>query len=225
MSAGPEERGELPEGEEKRRTVRGLFDTISPRYDLVNRVMTFGMDVGWRRRAVSELRLPGRAAVADLACGTGDLCRELSRRGYRAIGFDFSLGMLVNARTDASAGRSRHPAVAHRGSLDGRGHVRLRLAQRRVAGRPVRRARSRGAARRPDRASRHQHARQRRDASGTRALLQPRGPDDRRPASPIETPTPTFPSRWPTSRLRRDRRACSCRRGSPTLAGNSCRVG
>jgi demethylmenaquinone methyltransferase/2-methoxy-6-polyprenyl-1,4-benzoquinol methylase len=78
-----------------------LFDTISPRYDLVNRLMTFGMDGGWRRRAVRELRLPGRSLVADLACGTGDLCRELSRRGYRAIGFDFSHGMLVNARTDA----------------------------------------------------------------------------------------------------------------------------
>jgi demethylmenaquinone methyltransferase/2-methoxy-6-polyprenyl-1,4-benzoquinol methylase len=90
---------DLPQGEDKRRAVRGLFDTISPRYDLVNRLMTFGMDVGWRRRAVRELRLPGRALVLDLACGTGDLCRELAKRGYRAVGFDFSHGMLVNART------------------------------------------------------------------------------------------------------------------------------
>jgi demethylmenaquinone methyltransferase/2-methoxy-6-polyprenyl-1,4-benzoquinol methylase len=89
----------LPQGEEKRRAVRGLFDTISPRYDLVNRLMTFGMDVGWRRRAVRELRLPGGALVLDLACGTGDFCRELTKRGYRAVGFDFSHGMLVNART------------------------------------------------------------------------------------------------------------------------------
>ena len=92
---------ELPQGEDKRREVRGLFDTISPRYDLVNRVMTFGMDVGWRRRAVRELRLPGRSLVIDLACGTGDFCRELDRRGYQAVGFDFSHGMLVNARTIA----------------------------------------------------------------------------------------------------------------------------
>lgn len=91
----------LPQGEEKRRAVRRLFDSISPRYDLVNRVMTFGMDVGWRRTAVAALRLPGRSFVADLACGTGDFCRELERRGYRAVGFDFSHGMLVNARTDA----------------------------------------------------------------------------------------------------------------------------
>jgi demethylmenaquinone methyltransferase/2-methoxy-6-polyprenyl-1,4-benzoquinol methylase len=91
----------LPTGDEKARAVRGLFDTISARYDLVNRVMTFGMDVGWRRRAIRELRLPGGAQVADLACGTGDFCRELLRSGYRVVGFDFSLGMLRSARTDA----------------------------------------------------------------------------------------------------------------------------
>jgi demethylmenaquinone methyltransferase/2-methoxy-6-polyprenyl-1,4-benzoquinol methylase len=90
----------LPQGQEKARRVREMFDAIAGRYDLVNRVMTFGMDVAWRRRAVRELRLPGGALVADLACGTGDLCRELSRDGYRAVGFDFSLGMLARATTD-----------------------------------------------------------------------------------------------------------------------------
>ena len=92
---------DLPQGDEKARRVRDMFDAIAGRYDLVNRVMTFGMDVGWRRRAVRQLRLPGGALVADLACGTGDLCRELSREGYRAVGFDFSLGMLAKATTDA----------------------------------------------------------------------------------------------------------------------------
>jgi demethylmenaquinone methyltransferase/2-methoxy-6-polyprenyl-1,4-benzoquinol methylase len=91
----------LPEGEEKARAVRRLFDTISPRYDLVNRVMTFGMDRSWRRRTVRELRLPAGALVLDLACGTGDLCRELAAAGHRAAGFDFSRGMLRAARTDA----------------------------------------------------------------------------------------------------------------------------
>jgi demethylmenaquinone methyltransferase / 2-methoxy-6-polyprenyl-1,4-benzoquinol methylase len=91
----------LPEGEEKARAVRRLFDTISPRYDLVNRVMTFGMDVGWRRRTVRELALPPGSLVFDLACGTGDLCRALAAAGHRAIGFDFSHGMLLAARTTA----------------------------------------------------------------------------------------------------------------------------
>jgi demethylmenaquinone methyltransferase/2-methoxy-6-polyprenyl-1,4-benzoquinol methylase len=50
---------------------------------------------------VAELRLPGGALVVDLACGTGDLCTELRRSGYRAIGVDFSHGMLTNATTEA----------------------------------------------------------------------------------------------------------------------------
>jgi demethylmenaquinone methyltransferase/2-methoxy-6-polyprenyl-1,4-benzoquinol methylase len=94
-------KAELPQGEEKARAVRTMFDRVAERYDFVNRLMTFGMDVGWRRRAVAELRLPGGALVADLACGTGDLCNELTRNGYRAVGIDFSAGMLANATTDA----------------------------------------------------------------------------------------------------------------------------
>ena len=91
----------MPEGDEKARTVRRLFDTISPRYDFVNRVMTLGMDVGWRRRTVRELALPAGSRILDLACGTGDLCRELRVAGHRPVGFDFSHGMLLAAKTDA----------------------------------------------------------------------------------------------------------------------------
>jgi demethylmenaquinone methyltransferase / 2-methoxy-6-polyprenyl-1,4-benzoquinol methylase len=77
-----------------------MFDAIAPRYDLVNRVMTFGMDRGWRKRAVDALRLPPGSLVVDVACGTGDFCRELERRGHRSVGMDLSLGMLREARTD-----------------------------------------------------------------------------------------------------------------------------
>ena len=48
---------DLPQGEEKRKAVQAMFDTIAPRYDLVNRVMTFRMDVAWRRRTVTDLGL------------------------------------------------------------------------------------------------------------------------------------------------------------------------
>lgn len=91
----------LPEGDEKAIAVRAMFDRIAPRYDLVNRIMTFRLDVGWRRKAVRALALPAASTVFDLACGTGDLCRELRRAGLRPIGVDFSLGMLEAARTDA----------------------------------------------------------------------------------------------------------------------------
>jgi demethylmenaquinone methyltransferase/2-methoxy-6-polyprenyl-1,4-benzoquinol methylase len=91
----------LPEGDEKVRAVRSMFDAIAPRYDLVNRVMTFRMDVGWRKRTVRDLRLGPGSLVADLACGTGDFCRELEAQGLKPIGFDLSFGMLANARTGA----------------------------------------------------------------------------------------------------------------------------
>jgi demethylmenaquinone methyltransferase/2-methoxy-6-polyprenyl-1,4-benzoquinol methylase len=91
----------LPQGEEKVRAVRAMFDAIAPRYDLVNRLMTFGLDVRWRRQAVRSLELPWGARVLDLAAGTGDLCRELSRAAYRVVGVDLSFGMLAHARTEA----------------------------------------------------------------------------------------------------------------------------
>ena len=91
----------LPEGDEKREAVRSLFDTIAPRYDVVNRLMTFGLDVRWRRQALRRLALPGGSTVLDLACGTGDLCREASRTGLSPIGVDLAMGMLVAARTEA----------------------------------------------------------------------------------------------------------------------------
>ena len=93
---------ELPTGAAKRRAVREMFDTIAPRYDLVNRVMTLRLDVAWRRRTVRELALAPGSVVGDMACGTGDLCRELARRGHRPVGFDFSMGMLRAAPASTS---------------------------------------------------------------------------------------------------------------------------
>lgn len=91
----------LPQGDDKVRAVRAMFDAIAPRYDLVNRIMTFRMDVGWRKRAVRDLQLGPGSLVLDLACGTGDLCRELARHHLRPIGADLSFGMLAAARTSA----------------------------------------------------------------------------------------------------------------------------
>jgi demethylmenaquinone methyltransferase / 2-methoxy-6-polyprenyl-1,4-benzoquinol methylase len=110
----------LPQGDEKVRAVRSMFDAIAPRYDLVNRIMTLRMDVGWRRRAVRSLALRRGSVVADLACGTGDLCVELESAGLRAIGVDLSFGMLAAARTSAPLAQAdalRLPLRA--GSVDG----------------------------------------------------------------------------------------------------------
>jgi demethylmenaquinone methyltransferase/2-methoxy-6-polyprenyl-1,4-benzoquinol methylase len=95
------DRDTLPEGEEKKRAVRDMFDAIAPRYDLVNRVMTFRLDVRWRRRAVRDLALPAGAVVLDLAAGTGDLCIDLRESGLTPIALDLSYGMLVADRSGA----------------------------------------------------------------------------------------------------------------------------
>ena len=87
----------LPVGDDKRRAVREMFDTIAGRYDLLNRVNSLGMDRGWRRRCVSALELPAGSLVLDVACGTGDLCDELARQRYRPVGLDLSPGMLAQA--------------------------------------------------------------------------------------------------------------------------------
>jgi demethylmenaquinone methyltransferase/2-methoxy-6-polyprenyl-1,4-benzoquinol methylase len=95
------DRDTLPEGAEKVTAVRQMFDAIAPRYDLVNRVMTFRLDVRWRRTTVKALGLPTGATVLDLASGTGDLCIDLARGGMRPISVDLSFGMLAADRSGA----------------------------------------------------------------------------------------------------------------------------
>jgi demethylmenaquinone methyltransferase / 2-methoxy-6-polyprenyl-1,4-benzoquinol methylase len=88
----------LPQGEDKTRQVRAMFDAIAGRYELVNKVMTVGLDARWRRRIVADLRLAPRSVVLDVAAGTGDLSRELARQGLRAVATDLSYNMLAHAR-------------------------------------------------------------------------------------------------------------------------------
>jgi demethylmenaquinone methyltransferase/2-methoxy-6-polyprenyl-1,4-benzoquinol methylase len=89
----------LPAPSEKAAAVDAMFDTIAPRYDRLNRILTLGLDVAWRRNAVRELRLQPGARVLDIACGTGDFCREVSAAGGFPIGLDRSAGMLTAAHT------------------------------------------------------------------------------------------------------------------------------
>lgn len=100
MTAAPTAPADLPTGEAKRTAVRSMFDQIAPRYDAVNKVMTFGLDLHWRRRTVRLLGLPARSKVLDLACGTGDFVRALGRAGNLPVGVDLSAGMLAHARAE-----------------------------------------------------------------------------------------------------------------------------
>ena len=83
---------DLPTGDEKAEKVQGMFDRIAPRYDFVNRIMTFRLDVRWRKQTVQALELEKGSLVIDLACGTGDFCCELQNAGMVPLGFDFSMG-------------------------------------------------------------------------------------------------------------------------------------
>ena len=76
-----------------------MFDTIAPRYDMVNRIMTFRLDERWRKRAINSLSLRAGSVVLDLASGTGDFCVGLRRAGLVPLSFDVSYGMLAADRS------------------------------------------------------------------------------------------------------------------------------
>ncbi len=95
---------DLPQGDEKVAAVQGMFDAIAPKYDRLNRIISFRLDVRWRKRTVRDLALPAGSVVLDLASGTGDLCIDLAAGGIRPISMDLSFGML-------SADRSGVPRV------------------------------------------------------------------------------------------------------------------
>src|SRR6185369_15628075 len=79
-------------------SVRSMFDRIAPVYDVMNRVMTAGLDVRWRRLA-AEAAVRKGDRVLDAACGTGDLAIADAKAGAeRVTGLDFSEGMLDRAR-------------------------------------------------------------------------------------------------------------------------------
>jgi demethylmenaquinone methyltransferase/2-methoxy-6-polyprenyl-1,4-benzoquinol methylase len=79
-------------------SVRTMFDRIAPVYDVMNRVMTAGLDVRWRRLAATAAVRDGDR-VLDAACGTGDLAiADLERGAGKVTGLDFSERMLERAR-------------------------------------------------------------------------------------------------------------------------------
>ena len=84
-----------------------MFDRIMPRYDLMNGLMTLGMDRRWRRMAAAQARLARGDMVLDACCGTGDLAFALGEMypDCAVVGLDFSAQMLTRARSKAAARR------------------------------------------------------------------------------------------------------------------------
>ena len=85
--------------------VREMFDRIAPRYDLLNRTMTAGLDGRWRRAAAAAADLAAGDRALDVCTGTGDLALELAYRtagAGEAVGVDFSEEMVARARAKAA---------------------------------------------------------------------------------------------------------------------------
>ena len=87
----------LPTGQAKHAAVQDMFNRIAPRYDLLNRLVSLGLDQGWRRRALTLASVGHGDLVLDLACGTGDLSKLARNRGARVLGLDFAREMLRGA--------------------------------------------------------------------------------------------------------------------------------
>ena len=84
----------------KTEQVRQMFDSIAPAYDFMNRAMTMGIDIWWRRLAVKRLQRIRPARILDVATGTGDFAIQLNKSLHpqHIMGIDLSRGMLDEAR-------------------------------------------------------------------------------------------------------------------------------
>lgn len=83
-------------GAERAQYVQNMFARIAGRYDLMNRLMTAGQDVRWRRFVIEQARLPVNGRLLDIATGTGDIALEGQKRvpGLQAVGGDFTVEMM-----------------------------------------------------------------------------------------------------------------------------------
>jgi len=80
----------------KKQEVREMFDNISPTYDNLNRVLSFGIDQGWRKKLIKRLAAVKPGFVLDVATGTADLAiAEAQQIGTKVVGLDISAGMLA----------------------------------------------------------------------------------------------------------------------------------
>lgn len=104
----------------KKEVVKGIFNDIAPKYDLLNHLLSVNIDKGWRRKAMREIGENGEGKLLDVACGTGDFAIAASRAGVKkVIGIDISANMVeigckkvrelgLETRIELQSGDSEH---------------------------------------------------------------------------------------------------------------------
>ena len=73
------------EGKEKKVYVKKMFDDIAPNYDFLNHLLSFGLDIYWRKKFIKSLKINHNYKIVDLACGTGDVGFEILNINYEII--------------------------------------------------------------------------------------------------------------------------------------------
>ena len=110
----------LPSTAEKAAYVNRMFAGIAQRYDLVNRLMTGGQDVNWRREVVALCQLPAGGRLLDVGTGTGDIAYEAKRTHHDAevIGCDFTFEMMTVGRQKKAKRFPRLPGAERTGRVE-----------------------------------------------------------------------------------------------------------
>jgi demethylmenaquinone methyltransferase / 2-methoxy-6-polyprenyl-1,4-benzoquinol methylase len=94
---------------DKKNNVKRIFDNIAFRYDLLNHLLSLGIDISWRRKALKLTKMDDNSILLDIACGTGDFAIDAHKMGVRKIfGADFSHNMLklFSKKSDWIVGRN-----------------------------------------------------------------------------------------------------------------------
>lgn len=90
------------EGSERAHYVQNMFAGIAGNYDLMNRLMTFGQDMKWRKTVIKQARIPKGGRLLDIATGTGDIAAEALKKDptIQSVGGDFTIEMMIAGKND-----------------------------------------------------------------------------------------------------------------------------
>jgi demethylmenaquinone methyltransferase/2-methoxy-6-polyprenyl-1,4-benzoquinol methylase len=106
------------EGADRARYVQEMFARIAPRYDLMNRIMTFGQDLRWRRAVIRRAAIPHGGWLLDLGAGTGDLVSTAfaQEHALHTVAADFTLEMMRIGRQRGDLGRAAGQSISWLGA-------------------------------------------------------------------------------------------------------------